>query len=87
MFSQNQRDYTDLPERIPLFGKDLEIFLGQLDRGQRLQSEVGPTLDKLDQRLKGVQTQPIVAIVRQMGHKDTDLNREDMMHILQVSFQ
>ena len=66
--------YTNLPEWVSLLREDLKVFLSQLDGGQGLQPEVGPTLDKLNQRLKGVQTQTVVAIVRQVGHEDTDLN-------------
>lgn len=73
-FQNPKTKNTDLPEWVSLFREDLEVFLSELDRGQRLQPEVGPTLDKLHQRLKGVQTQPIVAIVRQVGHEDTDLD-------------
>ncbi len=65
---------TDLPEWVSLLREDLEIFLSQLDRRQRLQPEVGPTLNKLHQRLKGVKAEPVVAVVRQVGHEDTDLN-------------
>lgn len=65
---------TDLPERVSLLGEDLEVFLRQLDRRQRLQPEVGPALDELHQRLKGVQTQAVVAVVRQVGHENTDLD-------------
>ena len=66
-------EHADLPEWVSLLREDLEVFLSELDRGQRLQPEVGPTLDKLHQRLKGVETQPVVAVVRQVGHEDADL--------------
>lgn len=64
---------SDLPERVSLLGEDLEVLLGQLDGGQRLQPQVGPALDELHQRLKGVEPQPVVAVVGQVGHEDADL--------------
>ena len=63
----------DLPQRIPFLGEDLEVLLGQLDGGQGLQPEVGPALDELNQGLEGVQAQPVVAVVGQVGHEDADL--------------
>lgn len=62
MSAQIKRD-TNLPEWVSLLGEDLEIFLSELDGRQSLQPEVRPALDKLHQRLEGVQTQPVVAVV------------------------
>jgi len=63
----------DLPQGVSLLGEDLEVLLGQLDGREGLQPQVGPALDELHQRLEGVQAQPVVAIVGQVGHEDADL--------------
>lgn len=62
-----------LPDRIPFFRKDLEVFLSQLHGGQRLQLQVGPCLEELHQVLEGVQTQTVVSIVGQVCHENADL--------------
>lgn len=71
---KKRHHYTDLPEWVSLLRENLEVFLSELDGRQSLQPEVGPTLDKLHQRLKGVQTQPVVAVVRQVSHENADLD-------------
>lgn len=40
-----------------------------------MQAKIGPALHKLDQALKGVQSQAVIPIVRQVGHEDADLKR------------
>lgn len=65
--------HTHLPDGVPLLGEDLEVALGQLHRCQGLQPQVGPCLEELHQVLKGVQTQTVVPVVGQVGHKDADL--------------
>lgn len=59
-----QNWYTNLPEWVSFLREDLEVFFSELNGGQCLQPEVSPTLDKLHQRLKGVETKPVVAIIR-----------------------
>lgn len=63
----------NLPEGVSLLREDLEVFVSQLNGGECLKPQVGPTLNKLHQWLKGVQAQPVVSIVRQVGHEDADL--------------
>lgn len=67
---------SDLPEGVSLLGEDVEVLVSELDGRQGLQLQVGPALDELDQRLKGVEAQAVVAVVGQVGHEDTDLGGE-----------
>lgn len=67
---------THLPERVLLLGEDLEVLLGQLHRGQRLQPEVGPGVQEAHQVLKGVQAQAVIPVVGQVRHEDADLPQE-----------
>lgn len=62
-----------LPQGVLLLGEDLEVFLCQLHRRQRLQLQVGPGVEEADQVFEGVQTQAVIAIIGQMGHEDADL--------------
>ena len=62
-----------LPERVLLLREDLEVLLGQLHRGQRLQPEVGPGVQEARQVLEGVQAQAVIPIVGQVCHEDADL--------------
>lgn len=78
---------SDLPEGVSLFRKDVEELLSQLDRRKSLQLQVGPTLDKLDQRLKGVEAQAVVAVVGQVSHEDTDLDREETVRFYRLTVQ
>lgn len=64
---------THLPERVFLLGEDLEVLLGQLHWGQRLQPEVGPGVQEAHQVLEGIQAQAVIPIVRQVCHEDADL--------------
>lgn len=64
---------THLPKRISLRGEKAEVLLSQLDRWQSLHLQVSPRLDERYQAFKGVQAQPIVPIVGQMRHEDTNL--------------
>ena len=64
---------ADLPQGVSLLGEDVEVSLGQLDGGQGLQPQVGPALDELHQGLEGVEAQPVVTVVGQVGHEDADL--------------
>lgn len=65
--------FTNLPQWLSLFREGLEVFVSKQCGWQSLQPKVGPTLNKLHQRLKGVQSQAVVTVVRQMGHEDADL--------------
>lgn len=47
-----------------------------------MQLQVGPRLDELHQVLKRIKAQAVVAVVREMGHEDADLDFK-MMHKLQ----
>lgn len=68
---------THLPEGVPLFRKKLEILVSKLQRWESVEFQVCPRVKKGSQVDKCVQTQPIVAIVGQVGHENTDLkNRE-----------
>lgn len=71
-----QKKFTHLPEWIPLLREDLEVSFSKLNRRQCLEPQVSPALDKLHQRLKGVQTQTIITIVGEVGHEDADLDLE-----------
>lgn len=64
---------THPPNWIPLIGEDMEVLLAQLQRGNSAQAEVGPTLDKLDDRLEGVESQAVISIVAEVSHEDADL--------------
>ena len=64
---------THLPERVLLLREDLEVLLGQLHRGKRLQPKVGPGVQEAHQVLEGVQAQAIIPVVGQVCHKDADL--------------
>lgn len=64
---------THLPEWVLLLREDLEVLLGQLNRGQCLQPEVGPGVQKAHQVLEGVQAQAVIPIVGQVRHEDADL--------------
>lgn len=68
---------TDLPEWVSLVREEAEVSLGQLDGRQGLQPQVGPGLQEGHQALKGVQAQPVVTVVRQVGHEDTDLEERE----------
>lgn len=65
--------FSCLPEWISLTGEQAEVFLGQLNRRQRLNLQVGPCAYEHHQAFKGVQAEAIVAVVGQMGHEDANL--------------
>lgn len=64
---------SHLPEGVSLRGEQAEILLSQLDGREGLHLQVGPRFDEHHQALESVQTEPVVPVVRQMGHEDTDL--------------
>lgn len=64
---------THLPEWIPLFREKLEVFVCELQRWESVELQVRPRMKKGGQVDKRVKTQPIIAIVREVGHKYTDL--------------
>ena len=69
--------HTYLPERVPLFGKKLEVLVCELHGRERVEFHVRPRAKeggRVDERVK---TQPIVAVVRQVGHEYTDLRWRD----------
>lgn len=62
-----------------MFREKLEVFVCELQRWESVKLQVRPRMNKGGQVDKCVKTQPIVAIVREVGHKYTDLvwrNRE-----------
>lgn len=72
-----------LPDRVPLFGKKLEVLVCELHGGQRVQFQVRPRAKEGGQVDEGVETQSIVAVVGQVSHEYTDLlwrNREGEIH-------
>ena len=69
----NKFCHHHLPERISLGGEQAEVLLSELNGRQRLHLQVGPRLQEHHQALKGVQAQPVVPVVGQMGHEDADL--------------
>lgn len=62
-----------LPQGVSLLGEELEVLLGQLHRGQRLQPQVCGAPDKAGEVGKGVEAQAVVAVVGQVGHENADL--------------
>lgn len=69
---------THLPEGVPLFGKKLEVLVRKLQRWESVEFQVGPRVKKGSQVDKCVEAQPIVAVVGQVRHENTDLkNREE----------
>lgn len=71
---------THLPEWVPLFREKLEVFVCELQGWERVEFQVGPRMKKGGQMDECVKTQSIIAVVREVGHKYTDLewkNREN----------
>lgn len=68
-----RRRFSCLPEWISLAGEQAEVFLGQLDRRQRLNLQVGPRANEHHQAFEGVQAQAVVAVVGQVGHENANL--------------
>lgn len=68
-----ERKSTNLPQGVSLVRENLEVFLSESDWRQRLQAQVSPTLHKPHQWLKGVQAQPVIAVVWQVSHEYADL--------------
>lgn len=64
---------THLPQWVPLFREKLEVSVCELQGRERVQFQVGPRMKEGGQVDKGVKTQSIIAIVREVGHKYTDL--------------
>jgi hypothetical protein len=64
---------THTPDRISLFRIQLEVTFSDLQRGRRYESQVGPALQELYDRLKGVKRQSVIPIVRHVRHEDVDL--------------
>lgn len=65
--------FSCLPEWISLAGEQTEVLLGQLNRRQRLNLQVGPRADKHHQAFEGVQAQAVVAVVGEVGHENAYL--------------
>lgn len=53
--------------------KELKILVSQPCWRQGLESQVGPALHEVSQVDKSVQSQSVVPVVGQVGHKDADL--------------
>lgn len=70
---RRKRRWLYLPEGVCLLGEELEVLLGQLHGGQRLQPQVCGALDKAGKVGKGVQAQAVVPVVGQVGHENADL--------------
>lgn len=70
-------EQSHLPEGVFLVRKQLEVLVGQLHRGQRLQAQVGPAPHEVGQVDKGVRPQAVVPVVGQVGHEDADLEKRD----------
>lgn len=64
---------THLPQRVPLFGKELEVLVCELQRWECVESQVRPRAKEGGQVDECVETQSIIAVVRQVGHEYTDL--------------
>lgn len=62
-----------LPKRASLLREEVKVLSCKRDRRKGLQAQPCPALEKAHQALKCVQAQPIISIIRQMGHKDADL--------------
>lgn len=51
----------------------MEVLLAKLQRWHSLEVQVCPAFDEFDNRLKGVESQAVIAIVAEVCHEDTDL--------------
>lgn len=64
---------THLPEGVPLFRKKLEVLVRKLQRWESVEFQVCPRVKKRSQVDECVKTQPIVPVVGQVRHENTDL--------------
>lgn len=72
---------THLPEGVPLFGKKLEVLVRELQGRERVELQVCPWVKKGSQVDKGVKAQPVISVVGQVSHENTDLtNRKDKIN-------
>lgn len=65
--------HTHLPEWVPLFWKNLKVLVRKLQWWESVEFHVCPRAKEGGQVDKCVKTQPIIAIVREVGHEYTDL--------------
>lgn len=56
-----------------MFGEKLEVLVRELQRRECVELQVCPRMKKGSQVDKGVKAQPIISVVGQVGHKNTDL--------------
>lgn len=65
--------HTHPPNWIFFLRIKMEVLLAKLQRWHSLEVQVCPAFDEFDNRLKGVESQAVIAIVAEVCHEDTDL--------------
>lgn len=65
--------HTNPPDWIFLLRIKMEVLLAKLQRRHSLEVQVCPAFNELDDRLKGVESQTVIAVVAEVCHEDADL--------------
>lgn len=63
-----------LPQRTSLLREEGKVLLRKRDGGEGLQAQSGPALEEAHKALEGIQAQPVISVIGQMGHEDADLH-------------
>ena len=67
---------THPPDGTRFLREHIKIFHGHLNGRQLLYSEVGPAVHKLYGTLEHIEGQPVVTVVRQVGHVNVKLKHK-----------
>ncbi len=65
------------PDGLLLLGVRQKVPLGELQRRQRQQLQIGPALHKLHRRLEGVQGEAVIGVIGLMRHEDVHLVEDE----------